>query len=169
VIGFEPKVNARAAWATGTAYAVGDLVTPGTTNGFYYKCTVAGTSSGTHATWPTTLGGTVTEASHHVTDVAWEQAGSTWVYVRCLKTPTALGATAVPTWCPASFHDTIGKGAAIDVLGGFDAGGEESPVRLTSLYRDYLGEMTEIANYGQRRSREYTGRITLTGYGTFRR
>jgi hypothetical protein len=51
-------------WKPATAYAVGDIVHPTTLNGYYYKCSVAGTSNATYAlepTWGTTVGGNTTE------------------------------------------------------------------------------------------------------------
>ena len=43
------------AWATGTAYSLGDRVEPTTPNDYVYECTTAGTSdASTEPTWPTT-------------------------------------------------------------------------------------------------------------------
>lgn len=71
-----PTVAAAQATATArantTAYALGDYVTPATPNGFYYKATAAGTSAGTIPTYPTTIGGTVTDGT-----VTWTCAGKT--------------------------------------------------------------------------------------------
>ncbi len=49
------------AWAASTAYSVGDIVVPTTANGYYYECTVAGTSDTAEPTWPTTIGNTVAD------------------------------------------------------------------------------------------------------------
>jgi hypothetical protein len=49
------------AWAAETEYAEGDRVHPVTPNGYYYRCTVAGTSSTGEPTWPTTPELTVTD------------------------------------------------------------------------------------------------------------
>lgn len=49
------------AWASSTAYSVGDWVKPTTPNGCKYKCTTAGTSGGTEPTWPTTEFETVSD------------------------------------------------------------------------------------------------------------
>jgi len=57
-------------WAASTSYSVGDIVIPTTANGFYYECTVAGTSGSSEPTWPTSVGGTVTDG-----DVTWECKG----------------------------------------------------------------------------------------------
>ena len=44
-------------WATGTVYAVGDVVRPVSGNGHLYKCIIAGTShASTEPTWTTTKG-----------------------------------------------------------------------------------------------------------------
>ncbi|RLC62269.1 MAG: hypothetical protein DRI01_07145, partial [Chloroflexi bacterium] len=58
-------------WAASTSYEVGARVVPTTSNGFYYECITAGTSSDTEPTWPTTIGDTVTDG-----DVTWVCAGS---------------------------------------------------------------------------------------------
>lgn len=49
-------------WTATTPYAVNDLVGPATTNGFDYRVTAitTGISGGSEPTWPTTVGGTVT-------------------------------------------------------------------------------------------------------------
>jgi hypothetical protein len=60
-------------WAVSTAYSVGDRVVPTTGNGYYYECTVAGTSdAATEPTWPTTIGGTVVDGT-----VTWVCKGGT--------------------------------------------------------------------------------------------
>jgi hypothetical protein len=51
--------NNQRVWQASTAYAVGAIVTPTSRNGRTYRVTVAGTSSGTQPTWPTTNGGSV--------------------------------------------------------------------------------------------------------------
>lgn len=52
-----------ATWVATTAYTVGQFTVPTTANGYYYKCTTAGTSASSQPTWPTTLGTTVTDGS----------------------------------------------------------------------------------------------------------
>lgn len=62
--------DGAAARANTTAYALGAYVVPASANGFYYKATAAGTSAGTVPTYPTTVGGTVTDGT-----VTWTCAG----------------------------------------------------------------------------------------------
>jgi len=50
-------------WASTTSYSLGNRQIPTSGNGYYYEVTIAGTSSGTQPTWPTTLGGTVVDGS----------------------------------------------------------------------------------------------------------
>ncbi len=50
-------------WAASTAYTTSDYVIPTTANGRLYKCTTAGTSAGSEPTWPTTVGGTVSDGT----------------------------------------------------------------------------------------------------------
>lgn len=64
----------RSLWVASVARVVGDMVRPTTSNGLVYRCTVAGTSSGSEPTWPTTPGATVTDGT-----VTW----------RCLSDPFA--------------------------------------------------------------------------------
>ena len=63
-------------WVANTAYILDDIVVPtsGKENGYSYICTTAGTShAATEPTWPTTIGGTVSDGT-----VTWTcQAGST--------------------------------------------------------------------------------------------
>lgn len=66
-------------WVASTAYALNDMVQPTTPNGYRYKCTTAGTSSGTEpASWPLTVGSTVNDGTvvwtnispkHEITEV----------------------------------------------------------------------------------------------------
>ncbi|MDD3493454.1 MAG: hypothetical protein PHZ19_08180 [Candidatus Thermoplasmatota archaeon] len=59
---YEKKALSPQPWAKNTAYKVGDVVHPTVLNGYFYKCTAAGTSHATtEPTWPTTVGGTVTD------------------------------------------------------------------------------------------------------------
>jgi len=62
-----------ATWAATTDYAVDDIVIPTTPNGKVYKCTVAGTSSGSEPTWPTTINLTVADNT-----VTWQCSGYTY-------------------------------------------------------------------------------------------
>lgn len=55
-----------------TAYAVGALVKPATENGFYYECTVAGTSDSSEPTMPTRQDETVTDGT-----VTWKTVPDT--------------------------------------------------------------------------------------------
>lgn len=60
-----------ATWVTLTAYTTASYVVPTVANGFYYKCTIAGTAAAGQPTWPTTIGTTVTDGT--VTWTCWGQ------------------------------------------------------------------------------------------------
>lgn len=56
------RLQMAAPWDADTSYVLNELVTPSTSNGFYYRATVAGTSDATtEPTWPTTIGLTVAD------------------------------------------------------------------------------------------------------------
>lgn len=59
------------AWAATTAYTLNQFAVPTSSTGFIYKCTTAGTSNSSAPTWPTTLGGTVTDGT--VTWTCWSK------------------------------------------------------------------------------------------------
>ncbi len=164
-IGFRPKPYRASLYATATRYTTTQYIVPRTDNEHIYKCTTAGTTSATEPTWPTTSGSHATAGT-----VAFMEYGPSKAHLRCLQTPSSLAnATSTPSWCPVDYHDTIAKGAAIDLAGGFDADAENAPVRVTRLYQEYLAEVADLRRLSTNRSREYTSRLSPTGYGTFRR
>jgi hypothetical protein len=75
------------AWATATAYAIGDVVrpvTPGSNNRLYI-CEIAGTSHATtEPTWPTADSGTVVDNT-----VTWREASRWFVGLKNTGTPVA--------------------------------------------------------------------------------
>lgn len=81
--GFTTTISG-ATWTTATAKTTSapiSFVVPTTANGYYYKCTVAGTTHAvTEPTWPTTVGGTVVDGT--ATWTCWGQilsgASTTW-------------------------------------------------------------------------------------------
>ena len=73
---YVPAASATA-WATGTAYKVGNIRRKTATNGFVYRCSVAGTSHATtEPTWPTTVGATVTDNG-----ITWTCVGRGYVKI----------------------------------------------------------------------------------------
>lgn len=53
-------------WFASTSYIAGDIIIPTVSNDFLYLCTVGGSSDLTEPTWPTTLGGAVSD-----NDITW--------------------------------------------------------------------------------------------------
>ena len=68
-------------WNSSTSYSVGDEVRPTASkdNGYYYKCTVAGTSGASEPTWPAGKGETVTD-----NEVTWECVGTYEYCDKCI-------------------------------------------------------------------------------------
>jgi len=55
--------SAAAARANSHAYVLGDYYVPAVANGYFYKCTTAGTSAGSPPTFGATVGGTTTDGA----------------------------------------------------------------------------------------------------------
>ncbi len=63
-IGFFDRIKLwPESWASGTAYALGDVVKSTTYNSHSYLVTTAGTTTSTEPTWPTTDGATVSSGT----------------------------------------------------------------------------------------------------------
>lgn len=74
-------------WTASHAYVFGDVVKPGTANGFLYMCVVAGTSAASGPVFPTTYGATVTDG------------GVTWA---CMGRNITVFSSASVTWSAAT-------------------------------------------------------------------
>ncbi len=55
--------KAATAWEATTAYSLNAYKVPATPNGYYYRCSTAGTSHSSAPSWPTTLGATVNDGT----------------------------------------------------------------------------------------------------------
>lgn len=76
-------------WTADTAYLAGIYVRPTTANGYYYKCTTAGTSDATEpAAWSTTVGGTTADNT-----VVWTTYAEAPVYAQ-ITDPNFIGGAA---------------------------------------------------------------------------
>lgn len=138
-----PAQASAAARANATPYALGAYVTPATANGYYYKATTAGTSGGSIPTYPTTIGGTVTDGT-----VVWTCAGKTTLVagtdyevrgggVYVLGSPTIAG----EVW-------TVGyTKAATDVVQAITGSGKEYEMLFDGLNEARSGKRTRITAY----------------------
>jgi hypothetical protein len=76
-------------WVADTDYLVANIfVRPTTANGFYYKCTVAGTAGGSEPTWSTVVGATTTDNS-----VTWTTYAEAPIYTE-ITDPNFIGGQA---------------------------------------------------------------------------
>lgn len=64
------QVAVAGPWTTVTAKTRGQFTSPTFANGFYYLAISPGTTAAIEPTWPTTIGGRVTDGT-----VVWECAG----------------------------------------------------------------------------------------------
>lgn len=70
-------VASRGFWVATTAYALNDYVLPIGGNGHLYKCTTAGTSSGSAPTWNTGAGSTTSDGTVVWTEISSELEAGT--------------------------------------------------------------------------------------------
>lgn len=117
--------TAAASWGTSransTAYALGDVIRPATSNGYVYQCVVAGTSAGSVPTYPTVIGTTVTDG------------GVTWV---CQGTGVLVLDAADPAWTTSNpgtlagshivFYKDTGTASTSPVILYWDLGGTQT-------------------------------------------
>ena len=77
---------AYSAWASSTAYVVGDIVRASSlqASGLVFQCTTAGTSSSTQPAWPTDIGSTITDGT-----VVWTAISSVYEELAALA-PSAI-------------------------------------------------------------------------------
>lgn len=77
---------AYSAWASSTAYAVGDIVRASSlqASGLVFQCATAGTSSSTQPAWPTDIGSTITDGT-----VVWTAISSVYEELAALA-PSAI-------------------------------------------------------------------------------
>lgn len=90
-------------WTVNTAYILGYIIEPTSSNGYIYKCTTAGTTAAsTEPTWPTTLGGTVVDntaiwtcyaAKHPATEIKLAATGGSGLTAATGGAALSLGTT----------------------------------------------------------------------------
>ena len=114
--------------ANSTAYVVGQVVRPATGNGFVYQALTSGTSGGSVPTYPTTIGGTVTDGG-----VTWLCAGTGVVSVA--MSGTAAWAASTITARGIVFYDsTPGSDATRPLICFVDLGSDVSSTNAAWTY-----------------------------------
>lgn len=83
------NVGTIVAWQASTAYVLNTLAAPSTYGELVFKCTTAGTSNTTEPTWPTTVGGTVTDGT-----AVWTAQCAPIIY-KCARSEITLEPTTV--------------------------------------------------------------------------
>lgn len=136
-----PSQASASARANTTAYALGAYVTPATPNGFYYKATAAGTSAGSIPTYPTTIGGTVTDGT-----VTWTCAGKTTLVAGADYEVRGAGVFAINTLAGETW--TVGyTKAAADMVQALTNTGKEYEMIFDGLNEARSGKRTRIIGY----------------------
>lgn len=118
-----PAASATA-WASTTAYVVGDVVRKVASNGYVYRCVVAGTSGGTEPTWPTVIGQTVTDGT-----VTWVCAGVG--YVRLDADDPSWASSTITARYAVIVDTTPGSAATNPLIGYLDFGSDVSSSSAT--------------------------------------
>lgn len=90
------KVYPQLSWVKLTAFNLNDRVALNPYNGFYYYCSIAGTSGANQPAWPTTTGGTVTDGG--VTWTAIQGYVYQYPLTGIVTGRTALGCLDVYMW-----------------------------------------------------------------------
>lgn len=110
--------SALTPWGAATILALGSEIRPTVDNGLRYEVTTGGATAGTQPTWPTTIGGTVTE--NDVSATAW--AATTALSLGAIRRPTVANtylyevttagttAAAQPAW-PTTVGATVADGS----------------------------------------------------------
>jgi len=138
-----PAQASAAARANTTPYALGAYVTPAVANGFYYKATAAGTSGGTVPTYPTTIGGTVTDGT-----VTWTCAGKTALVADTDYEIRGAGVYVFETATIAGETWTLGyTKAAADVVQALVNSGKEYEMIFDGLNEARSGKKTRVTAY----------------------
>lgn len=110
---------------TSHAYAVGALVTPAVSNGYYYRCAVAGSSDATAPVWPTVVGATVTDGT------------AEWVCVAALPT----------IYQPGVDYKVMGHGGIVPLSAAAIAAGADIYAHYASAPMARYDAMTRAGGY----------------------
>ena len=126
-------------WVASTAYSLGDVARPTTSNAHLYQCTTAGTSGTGTPTWPTS-GGTVTDGTAVWTDLG---TSATAAYVSGPSASTATGVTvnfgrtqAIQAYTKFDRHHIITNDGGTPSTSA-DAGAGTTPTGITTTGSDH--------------------------------
>jgi len=138
-----PAQTAAAARINTTVYALNAYILPASANGFYYKATTAGTSSGSVPTYPVVIGTTVTDGT-----VVWTCAGKTTLVVNVDYEVRGAGIFAVATSTIAGETWTLGyTRVGVDVVQALTSSGKEYSMIFEGLNEARSGKRTKIEAY----------------------
>jgi hypothetical protein len=94
-------------------------------------------------------------------------AAATVIYVNALEDPNNLTTGGDnPTWLPRRYQETIAKGAALSISGGYDAEAQAASPKLQRLYNEYVAEVNQLVMLADHRTEEWRTRVRPSGYMT---
>lgn len=161
-------------WPANTAQVLTTNCTPSVANGFFYRCTTAGTTGTTEPVWPTTAGATVTDGTVVWTAYWWwgdwgqilksDTTAPTIVGNWTFSTPVTVGApTAGGHATTKTYTDTNFTSAVTTYLGKTGGQGSDSATNTAALWSALPIGYARFMNT----SIGTAGGLPVTNYGYF--